>query len=43
VSGDDDAAQLAKQVSANSDNSAAAFLTALEMSGIGVRGQTAVC
>ena len=38
VSGDDDAAQLAKQVSANSDNSTAAFLTALEMSGIGVRG-----
>ena len=28
VSGDDDAAQLAKQVSANNDNSAAAFLTA---------------
>ena len=38
VSGDDGAAQLAKQVSANSDKSAAAFLTALEMSGIGVRG-----
>jgi hypothetical protein len=38
VSGDDDAAQVAKQVSANNDTSAAAFLTALDMSGIGVRG-----
>ncbi len=37
VSGDDDAEQLAKQVSANNDNSAAAFLTALQMAGIGVR------
>lgn len=38
VSGDDAPAQLAQQVSANNDNSAAAFLTALEMAGIGVRG-----
>jgi hypothetical protein len=33
VSSDDDAKQLAKQVSANNDNSAAAFLTALDMGG----------